>query len=37
MSPADADVETGGVPALDPWFSKGLDPANVKNAAGTAR
>jgi predicted alpha/beta hydrolase family esterase len=34
MSPEDADTETGGDPALDPWFSKGLDPAKVKKAAG---
>jgi uncharacterized protein len=34
MSPADADMETGGDPALDPWFSQGLDPAKVKKAAG---
>jgi hypothetical protein len=35
MSPADADMETGGDSALDPWFSEGLDPAKVKNATGT--
>jgi predicted alpha/beta hydrolase family esterase len=34
MSPADADMETGGDTALDPWFSTGLDPAQVKKAAG---
>jgi hypothetical protein len=34
MLPADADMETGGDPALDPWFSQGLDPVNVKKAAG---
>jgi predicted alpha/beta hydrolase family esterase len=34
MSLADADMETGGDAALDPWFSHGLDPANVKKAAG---
>ncbi len=34
MSPAEADMETGGDPALDPWFSQGLDPLKVKRAAG---
>jgi uncharacterized protein len=34
MSPADADMETGGDPALDPWFIRSLDPAKVKKAAG---
>jgi uncharacterized protein len=34
MSPAEADAETGGDTALDPWFSTGLDPTKVKNAAG---
>ena len=34
MSPADTDMETGGDPVLDPWFSKGLDPAKVRKAAG---
>ena len=35
MSPPDADMETGGDSALDPWFSRGLDPAKVKKAAGS--
>jgi hypothetical protein len=34
MSSADADMETGGDPALIPWFSQGLDPVKVKKAAG---
>jgi uncharacterized protein len=34
MSPAEADMETGGDTALDPWFSSGLDAAKVRKAAG---
>jgi predicted alpha/beta hydrolase family esterase len=34
MSPADAELETGGNPALVPWFIPGLDAVKVKIAAG---